>query len=120
MAAKGFRRQRVLDVKEVLLKIEALALRRQEDAHLEVLNQLVRSQQAKENYFADGSDRPEEIIFQGPQELMVRSRHTLRLNEDIRQYIDQARRTRDAVDEQRHVVAEAAKAKQTLEKLRDH
>ena len=57
MAAKGFRRQRLLDVKEILLQIEALALRQREDAHLQDVRGLAHTQQIKEAFLTTASDQ---------------------------------------------------------------
>ena len=120
MAAKGFRRQRLLDVKEILLQIEALALRQREDAHLQDVRGLAHTQQIKEAFLTTASDQERKAIFLGSQELMVRSRYTMQLHADIEQFILRARQSRDAVDVQRKLVEAAAQAKQTLEKLKDH
>ena len=120
MASKGFRRQRLLDVKEILLQIEAVALRQREDVHLQDLHGLAHSQQVKKEFLDTAGDQDRGAIFLGPQELMVRSRYTMQLHADIRQYIFQARQSGDAVEEQRKVVEEASQAKQTLEKLKNH
>lgn len=120
MAAKGFRRQRLLDVKEILLQIEALALRQREDAHLQDVRGLAHTQQIKEAFLTTASDQERKAIFLGSQELMVRSRYTMQLHADIEQFILRARQSRDAVDVQRKLVEAATQAKQTLEKLKDH
>ena len=120
MAAKGFKRQRLLDVKEILLQIEALALRQREDAHLQDVRGLAHTQQIKEAFLTTASDQERKAIFLGSQELMVRSRYTLQLHADIEQFILRARQSRDAVDVQRKLVEAATQAKQTLEKLKDH
>ena len=120
MAAKGFRRQRLLDVKEILLQIEALALRQREDAHLQDVRGLAHTQQIKEAFLTTASDQERKAIFLGSQELMVRSRYTLQLHADIEQFILRARQSRDAVDVQRKLVEAATQAKQTLEKLKNH
>ena len=120
MAAKGFRRQRLLDVKEILLQIEALALRQREDAHLQDVRGLAHTQQIKEAFLTTASDQERKAIFLGSQELMVRSRYTMQLHADIEQFILRARQSRDAVDVQRKLVEAATQAKQTLEKLKNH
>lgn len=120
MAAKGFKRQRLLDVKEILLQIEALALRQREDAHLQDVRGLAHTQQIKEAFLTTASDQERKAIFLGSQELMVRSRYTMQLHADIEQFILRARQSRDAVDVQRKLVEAATQAKQTLEKLKDH
>ncbi len=120
MASKGFRRQRLLDVKEILLQIEALALRQREDVHVQNLQSLARTQQIKEEFLTTASDQERKAAILGPQELMVRSRYTLQLHAEIGHFIYRARQSRDAVELQRKLVEEAAQAKQTLEKLKDH
>ena len=120
MAAKGFKRQRLLDVKEILLQIEALALRQREDAHLQDVRGLAHTQQIKEAFLTTASDQERKAIFLGSQELMVRSRYTMQLHADIEQFILRARQSRDAVDVQRKLVEAATQAKQTLEKLKNH
>ena len=120
MAARGFRRQRLLDVRKIVLQIEAVELKEREDAHLRQRIELARALQIKQAELETGTAAESGAVVTGPREFMLRTWRIMELNGKIEDKLSTSRKTADKVEQQRLVVEEAAKSKQTLERLKEH
>ena len=120
MATKGFRRQRLLDVRDIMLQVEAVSLKDHEDQHIRERLQLEAAMQTKEEEMDILTDAERGATSANPREFLLRTWRTMELNQAIEEKLASSRETAQAVELQRQVVEAASKSKRTLEKLKEH
>lgn len=120
MAKKGFRHHRLLDVKELLLELKSLALRKSEVKQQEETEQL-RAIQTRKKAHLESKRTPEDHEDQpvSSRDLQIQTWYTEQLNEDLREQVHQVRVAEEEVQERRSQVEESAKDKKSLEKLKE-
>lgn len=120
MATKGFKRQRLLDVRDMMLQVEAVSLKGHEDKHIHERLQLAAALETKEEEMDILTDAERGLTPANPREFLLRTWRTMELNQTIEEKLASSRETAQAVELQRQVVEKAAKSKRTLEKLKEH
>lgn len=120
MAVKGFQRQRLLDVRDIMLQVEAVDLKQHEDAHINERLQLEAALLAKEQELEKLTEEEQGSVVGTARDFLLRAWRTMELNQTIADKLASSKETATAVEEQRRQVEIAAKSKQTLEKLKEH
>lgn len=120
MAVKGFQRQRLLDVRDIMLQVEAVDLKQREDAHINERLQLEAALLAKEQELDRLTEEEQGSVMGTARDFLLRAGRTMELNQTIADKLASSKETATAVEEQRRQVEIAAKSKQTLEKLKEH
>lgn len=121
MAKKGFRYNRLLDIKSLVLNLKSLALRESEDKHRSHNEKLNRIQEEKQAHLrTDNPSSDEEERALSSRDLQVRTWYTEQLNEDLRQQVNEVRMAELEVKDRRKNVELSAKEKKSLEKLKKH
>ena len=120
MATKGFKRQRLLDVRDIMLQVEAVSLRHREDQHIRERLLLASALQTREEELDILTDAERGVSSANPREFLLRTWRTMELNHAIEEKLATSRETAQAVELQRQVVEEASKLKRSLEKLKEH
>lgn len=121
MAKKGFRHHRLLDVRELLLELKSLALRKSEAKQQEQTEQLHEIQKRKRDHLESNNsseNQNEQPISSG--ELQVQTWYTEQLNEDLRKQVYEVRVVEQEVQERRGQVEKSAKDKKSIEKLKEY
>ena len=120
MVAKGFRRQKILDVRDIMLQVKAVDLKQREDVHIKERLQLEAALLAKEQELDRLTAEEQGLVAGTARDFMLRAWRTMDLNQAIADKLDSSKETAKAVEEQRRQVEIAAKSKQSLEKLKEH
>jgi flagellar export protein FliJ len=120
MATKGFQRQRLLDVKDIMLQLEAVELKDKKDKHLNHRRALAAAEETKVEHISGRGGEQFTNRPQGPFNFLINGWYTAQLSEDIQRHGLETQEAAEAVEQQRKIVEEAARAKQTLEKLKEH
>jgi flagellar export protein FliJ len=121
VAKKGFRHHRLLDVRELLLELKSLALRKSEVKQRDQKEQLNKIQKQKKDHLeANGSstDKRDEPI--SSRELQMQTWYTEQLNEDLRKQVYEVQVAEQEVQARREQVEKSAKDKKSLEKLKEY
>ena len=120
MPRKGFRHQRLLDVKSLLVTLRAVAMHRSEDQHQRERRRLDSKHEEKQDHLSRGSpDAVEGERSVIPQELQINAWYTEQLNEDLRRQILEVQLAESEAREKREQVERSAREKRTLERLRE-
>ena len=118
--ASRFRHERLLEVKDLMLRLKSINLRDREDEHLKRNGQLATTRGEKHRHLR--ADRPatiggERLLLS--HDLQIQAWYTEQLNEDLRREIHDVRVAEEAMHKQRQVVENSAKEMQSLEKLKE-
>ncbi len=117
---RGFRYGRLLNVKGLLLNLKSIALREKEQSHgirKEKLSSIQAQKQVHLKVAAPAGDDGNHEL--STRDLQVKTWYTEQLNEDLRRQIHEVRLAENQVEEQREIVAESARGKKSLEKLKE-
>ena len=118
--ANGFRYQRLLDVKDILLQQEAVALREMRENRAAQKQLLEGIQQQKSEHLSAGYG-PEikrgEVVL--PLHLQTQVWYTQQLNENMQKQIHELQSAAEQAEHQRQAVEEATVEKKSLELLKE-
>ncbi len=118
--ANRFRHERLLEVKDLMLRLRSINLREREDEHLKRNSQLATTRSEKHRHLKE--DQPaavgDERLLR-THDMQIQAWYTEQLNEDLRREIHDVRIAEEAVHKQRIVVEKSAREKQSLEKLKE-
>ncbi len=118
--ANRFRHERLLEVKDLMLRLKSLSLRDREDEHFKRNSQLATTRGEKRRHLKE--DQPAAVGSERllrSHDLQIQAWYTEQLNEDLRREIHDVRVAEEAVHKQRQVVEKSAKEMQSLEKLKE-
>lgn len=118
--ANQYRHERLLEVKDLMLRLRSINLREREDEHLRQHSQLATTRGEKRRHLEDDqlSTVGDERLLRS-HDLQIQTWYTEQLNEDLRQQIHEVGVAEEAVNKQRKVVEKSAQEKQSLEKLKE-
>ena len=118
--ANRFRHERLLEVKDLMLRLKSISLRDREDEHLKRNGQLAITRDEKRRHLkVDQPAAVRDVRLLRPQDLQIQAWYTEQLNEDLRREIYDVRVAEEAVHKQRQVVEKSAMEMQSLEKLKE-
>lgn len=117
MPKQGFRRQRLLDVKSILLNLKSIALRESEDKERGHRKHLASIEEEKKKHLGNSGNHEEQVMT--TRDLQIETWYTEQLNEDLRQQVRQVQLAEEEVQEKRKIVEKSAREKKSLEKLKE-
>lgn len=120
MPSIGFRHQRLLQVRELLLRLKSVDLRQKEGEHFKEQHSLGRLQAQKRGHIQGSVPGGSGDVLLRPHDFLIHTWHTEQLNEDLRRKIAKVQDASQAVRVQRKVVERSSKDKQSLEKLKEY
>ena len=118
--ADRYRHERLLEVKDLMLRLKSIRLRDREDEHSKRNGQLSMTRGEKRRHLKEAqpvSAGDEKLLHS--HDLQIQAWYTEQLNEDLRREIYDVRVAEEAVHKQRQVVEKSAMEMQSLEKLKE-